>query len=65
MQLSDNIDLRNPLEITRAVGKAISGAFLTAKPVLEEPIYKTIISVSSGAGECSRIISTKRGKSRI
>lgn len=63
MQLSDNIDLRNPLEITRAVGKAISGAFLTAKPVLEEPIYKTIISVSSElAGECSRIISTKRGK---
>ena len=63
IQLSETPELRGSLEITRAVGKAISGAFLTAKPVLEEPIYKTTITVSSElAGECSRIISTRRGK---
>ena len=63
LELSENSDLRGSLEITRAVGKAISGSFLTAKPVIEEPVYKTIISVNSElAGECSRIISTRRGK---
>jgi elongation factor 2 len=63
VQLSEKPELRSSLEITRAVGKAIAGAFLTAKPILEEPVYKTIISVSSElAGECTRIISIRRGK---
>jgi elongation factor 2 len=45
------------------VGKAIFGSFLTADPVLLEPIYKIIISVATElAGESSKILSTKRGK---
>lgn len=63
IELSRTAELRSALEITRAVGKAIFGSFLTAKPVLEEPIYRIIISVNSElAGECSRLISTRRGK---
>jgi elongation factor 2 len=45
------------------VGKAIFGSFLTAKPTLLEPIYKTVITAPTElAGECSRIISGRRGK---
>lgn len=63
LQLSQNAEMHSSTEITHAVGKAIFGSFLSAKPVLEEPVYKTIISVHSElAGECSRIITTRRGK---
>jgi elongation factor 2 len=52
-----------PSEIMRGVGKAIFAAFLTAHPVLLEPVYATTISVSSElSGECSRILTTRRGK---
>ena len=45
------------------VGKAIFGSFLTAKPMLLEPVYKTVISSPAElAGECSKIISSRRGK---
>ncbi|MGE5188380.1 MAG: GTP-binding protein, partial [Betaproteobacteria bacterium] len=50
-------------EIMRGVGKAIFGSFLTADPVLLEPIYKITISVASEfSGECSRMLSIRRGK---
>ena len=50
-------------EIMRGIGKAIFGSFLTADPVLFEPIYKIIISVASElSGESSRMLSTRRGK---
>ncbi len=50
-------------EIMHAVGKAVFGSFLTADPVLLEPIYKIIISVASElSGECSRMLSMRRGK---
>ena len=50
-------------EIMRGVGKAIFGSFLTADPVLFEPIYKIVISVASElSGESSRMLSTRRGK---
>lgn len=53
----------NPTEIRHGVGKAIFGSFLTAHPILLEPIFSITISVSSeSAGECSRILTTKRGK---
>jgi elongation factor 2 len=53
----------NPNEIMRGIGKAIFGSFLTAKPVLLEPIYATTISVASElSGECTRIFTTRRGK---
>ncbi len=45
------------------MGKAIFGSFLTAKPRMLEPLYKTVISAPTElAGECSRIISSRRGK---
>jgi elongation factor 2 len=50
-------------EIMPGVGKAIFGSFLTANPILLEPIYKIIISVASElSGECSRMLNTRRGK---
>src|SRR3990170_2562902 len=62
IQLSENEENCNPVEIMHGVGKAIFGSFLTAKPMLLEPVYKTVISVPTElAGECSRIISSRRG----
>jgi elongation factor 2 len=50
-------------EVMRGVGKAVFGSFLTADPVLLEPIYRIIISVATElAGESSRILSTRHGK---
>ena len=63
IQLCENAEQRSPVEIMHGVGKAIFGSFLTAKPVLLEPVYKTVISAPTElAGECSRIISSRRGK---
>jgi elongation factor 2 len=63
IQLSGNADHRSPVEIMHGVGKAIFGSFLTAKPMLLEPIYKTVITAPTEvAGECSKIISSRRGK---
>jgi elongation factor 2 len=63
IQLSENVEYRNPVEIMHGVGKAIFGSFLTAKPVLLEPVYKTVISVPTEfSGDCSRIMNSRRGK---
>jgi elongation factor 2 len=63
IQLNENAELHRPIEVMRSIGKAVFGSFLTAKPVLLEPIYKTVVSSSSElAGECSKIISSRRGK---
>jgi len=63
VQLSESAEHRGPVEVMRGVGKAVFGSFLTAKPVLLEPVYKTVISVPTElAGACSRIVSARRGK---
>ena len=63
IQLSENVADCSPVEVMRGVGKAVFGSFLTAKPVLLEPVYKTVISAPTElAGECSRIVSSRRGK---
>ena len=63
LQLSDSMELCNSVEVMHGIGKAIFASFLTAKPVLLEPVYKTVISTPTElAGECSRILSTRRGK---
>jgi elongation factor 2 len=50
-------------EVMRGVGKAIFGSFLSADPILLEPVYKIIISVAAElAGESSRILTTRHGK---
>ena len=60
LQLSQSGDVG--LEVMHGVGKAVFGSFLTADPVLLEPVYKIIISVATElAGESSRILSTRRG----
>jgi len=62
-ELSSNLEQRGQSEIARGIGKAIFGSFLTAKPRLLEPIYQTVISAPTElAGDCSRIISSRRGK---
>ena len=62
-QVNKNEKYRTPMEIMHGVGKAIFGSFLTAKPILLEPVYRTVISAPTDlAGECSRIITTRRGK---
>ncbi len=63
IQLSKNAEHHSPVEIMRGVGKAVFGSFLTAEPVLLEPVYKVVISAPTDlAGECSRIMSSRRGK---
>jgi elongation factor 2 len=63
VQLSENAEHRSPVEVMRGVGKVVFGSFLTAKPLLLEPVYKTVISVPTElAGACSRIVSSRRGK---
>lgn len=63
IQLSEDPDVRGSEEITHGIGKAIFGSFLTAKPVLLEPIYRTIISAPAElSGECQRIVTSRRGK---
>jgi len=63
IQLSESSEHLGPVEIMHGVGKAIFGSFLTAKPMLLEPVYRTVITVPTElAGECSKIISSRRGK---
>jgi len=63
VQLHEDPVHRGPAQIMPAIRRAILGSFLTAKPVLLEPIYKIGISVpAQWVGECSSIITRKRGK---
>jgi elongation factor 2 len=63
LALSGNVELHASVEVMRAVGKGVFGSFLTAKPVLLEPVYKTVVSAPVElAGECERIVTARRGK---
>jgi elongation factor 2 len=63
IQLSENAEQCGPVEVMSGVGKAVFGSFLSANPVLLEPFYKTVISSSTElAGQCSKIITRRRGK---
>lgn len=54
---------REPMQVMRAVGRAILGSCLTAKPVLLESVYKIEVSVpTQWFGACSNMITRKRGK---
>jgi elongation factor 2 len=60
LQLGDVFD---STEVMRGIGKAVFASFLSAEPVLLEPIYKIIITVASElSGESSKILTSKRGK---
>jgi elongation factor 2 len=63
LELSDNKELRCSADVMHGIGKAIFASFLTAKPVLLEPVSRTVISVPTElAGDCQRIMSSRRGK---
>lgn len=63
VELHDDVECREPVEVMRGVGKAIFGSILTAKPILLEPVYEIVITVPAElAGECSRILTSRRGK---
>jgi len=63
VKLSEISEQRGPVEVMSGVGKAVFGSFLSANPVLLEPFYKTVISSPTElAGQCSRIITRRRGK---
>ncbi len=52
----------SPDEVMRGIGKAIFGSFLTAQPILFEPIYRISLTVSSElVSESTRILASKRG----
>jgi len=62
-KIAEDASLREPTQISRAISRAIFGSFLTAKPLLLEPIYKIVISVpTQWMGECSSILKCRRGK---
>jgi elongation factor 2 len=63
MKLSDKAEQRSSVEIMHGIGKSVFGSILTAQPFLLEPFYKTVVTVPTElAGECSRIIETRRGR---
>ncbi len=54
---------RGPAQVMPAVRRAILGSFLTANPVILEPVYKIGVSVpAQWVGESSSIITRKRGR---
>ena len=54
---------RGPAQLMPAIKRAVWGSFLTAKPVLSEPIYKIGVSVPQQfVGEVTGLISRKRGR---
>jgi len=62
-QLHDDPSVRESTQIMRAAGRAILGSFLTAKPVLLEPIYRIEVTTPTQLiGKCLSILSGRRGK---
>jgi len=63
IQLHEDPVHRGPAQIMPATRRAILGSFLTAKPVLLEPVYKIGVSVpAQWVGEVTSIITRKRGR---
>ncbi|MEM3770519.1 MAG: elongation factor EF-2 [Candidatus Bathyarchaeia archaeon] len=62
-QLHEDPVHRGPAQILPAIRRAIFGSFLTAKPVLLEPVYKIGVSVpAQWVGDCISIITRKGGR---
>ncbi len=63
VHISEDQNARDTTQIIRAVSRAIIGSFLTASPVLLEPIYKIELSTpTQWFGKCAKIINARRGK---
>jgi elongation factor 2 len=62
-QLHEDPVYRGPAQIMPATRRAMFGSFLTAKPVLLEPIYKIGVSVPSQyVGDVSSILTRNKGR---
>jgi elongation factor 2 len=54
---------RDPAQIVPATRRGVFGAFLSAHPVILEPVYKVVVTVSAQwLGEVSSLIAKKRGR---
>ena len=63
VQLHEDPAHRGPAQVMPATRRAFLGSFLTANPVLLEPIYKIGVSVpAQWVGDVSSIITRKRGR---
>jgi elongation factor 2 len=62
-QLHENPEQREASQIMRVTSRAILGSFLTAEPILLEPIYKIEVSIPTPwFGACSKILARRHGK---
>jgi elongation factor 2 len=62
-RIADSVEHRGTAQILPALHHAIFESFLTAKPILLEPIYRIEVSVPvQWLGECLNIIKKKRGR---
>jgi elongation factor 2 len=62
-QLHENPEQREASQIMRVTSRAILGSFLTATPVLLEPVYKIEVSApTQWFGACSKILTRRHGK---
>jgi elongation factor 2 len=62
-EINEDPILCRSTQITRTVSRAIFGSFLTAKPVLLEPVYRIEVSTSpQWFGICANIITSRRGR---
>ena len=62
-QLHEDPAHRGPAQIMPAIRRAIFGSFLTASPIILEPVYKIVVSVPSRwVGDVTSIITRKRGR---
>jgi len=62
-QLHEDPVHRGPAQIMPAIRRAIFGSFLTANPVLLEPIYRIQVSVpAEWVGQVSSLLTRKRGR---
>ncbi len=65
-EIHEDPAFREPKQITRAISRAVLSSFLTAKPVLLEPVYKIEVSApTQWLGTCTSIITRRRGKIQI
>ena len=62
-QLHEDPVHRGPAQIMPAIRRAIFGSFLTANPILLEPIYRIQVSVpAQWVGQVSSLLTRKRGR---
>jgi elongation factor 2 len=62
-KLHENPEQREASQIMRVTSRAILGSFLTAAPILLEPIYKIEVAApTQWFGACSKILTCRHGK---